>query len=116
VGAALQATAIYGEAGCDEGWIFVRGPFNRGALFQVRNALQVSEVQVVDVDGLSGTVVGLHDERCALLALGILRTFDPGKSLRVLAPLETVCAVRLVAFGSFRVEPGGKELGIAPWR
>jgi polynucleotide 5'-kinase involved in rRNA processing len=108
---------LYAEAGNEEGVVFVRGPFSRAALYQVRNALQVSDLLVIDVEQLRGTLLGLHDGDGGFLALGILQDFDPeGETLRVLSPLQDSSRIRSVAFGSIRVEANGRELGEAAWR
>ncbi|MBI2457939.1 MAG: hypothetical protein HYV46_17585 [candidate division NC10 bacterium] len=117
VGVSLQTMPLYAEAGEEEGLVFVRGSFSRAALYQVRNALQVSDVLVIDVEELRGTLLGLHDGDGGFLALGILQDFDPeGGTLRVLSPLQDPSRIRGVAFGSLRLEASGKELGDAPWR
>jgi polynucleotide 5'-hydroxyl-kinase GRC3/NOL9 len=101
----------------EEGLVFVRGAFTRAALYQVRNALQVTDVLVIDVEQLRGTLLGLHDQAGASLGLGILQDFDPERErLQALTPLQDPTQVRGVAFGSLRLEPSGKELGTAPWR
>lgn len=117
LGVSLQTMPLYAEALGEEGLVFVRGPFSRAALYQVRNALQVSDVLVIDVEQMRGTLVGLHDVDGVFLALGILQDFDPeGERLRVLIPLQNPTRVRGVAFGSLRLEPNGCELGEASWR
>ncbi|OGB97255.1 MAG: hypothetical protein A3G35_09505 [candidate division NC10 bacterium RIFCSPLOWO2_12_FULL_66_18] len=101
----------------EEGLVFVRGAFSRATLYQVRNALQVSDVLVIDVEELRGALLGLHDGDGVFLALGILQDFDPEQeTLRVLSPLQDPSRIGSVAFGSLRLEPSGKELGDAPWR
>ncbi len=117
LGTALQTMPLYAEAAGEEGLIFVRGPFSRTALYQVRNALGVSDVLVVDVEQLRGTLLGLHDPDGAFLALAILQEFTPEQErLRVLTPLQDPGRVRTVAFGSLRLDASGKELGESPWR
>ena len=117
LGVSLQTTPLYAEALGEEGLVFVRGPFSRAALYQVRNALQVSDVLVIDVEELRGTLLGLHDHDGTFLALGILQDFDPEQeTLRVLSPLQDSSRIRSVAFGSIRLEASGKELGEASWR
>jgi polynucleotide 5'-hydroxyl-kinase GRC3/NOL9 len=117
LGEPLQTTPLYAEVLGEEGLVFVRGAFSRAALYQVRNALHVTDVLVVDVEQLRGTLLGLHDQHGACLALGLLQDFDPEQErLRVLTPLRDPIRVRGVAFGSIRLEPSGKELGGACWR
>jgi polynucleotide 5'-hydroxyl-kinase GRC3/NOL9 len=117
LGVSLQTMPLYAEAVGEDGMVFVRGPFSRAALYQVRNALQVSDVLVIDVEQLRGTVLGLHDRDGELLALGVLQDFDPEQGrMRVLTPLLDPGRVSTVAFGSLRLEAGGRELGDAPWR
>ncbi len=117
LGESLQTMPLYAEVLGEEGLVFVRGTFSRAALYRVRNALQVEDALVIDVEQLRGTLLGLHDQDGAFLALGILQDFDPGREqLQALAPLQDPIHVRGVAFGSIRLEPGGRELGEAPWR
>ncbi len=117
LGVSLQTEALYAEAGNEEGLVFVQGPFSRASLYQVRNVLGVSDVVIVDVEQLRGTLLGLHDRDGALLALGILLDFDPAQErLQVRSPLEGSGRIRHVAFGSIRLEASGKELGEAAWR
>jgi polynucleotide 5'-hydroxyl-kinase GRC3/NOL9 len=116
LGVSLGTTPLYAEAGTGEGLVFVRGAFSRAALYQVRNALQVPDVLVIDVEQVRGTLVGLLDRNGALLALGILQDLDPEKeTLRILTPLEDPSPIRLVAFGSLRLDATGQELGGVPW-
>lgn len=117
LGVSLQTMPLYAEAAGDEGLVFVRGTFSRAALYQVRNALQVSDVLVIDVEELRGTLLGLHDHDRTFLALGILQHFDPEQeTLRVLSPLQDSSRIRSMAFGSLRLEASGKELGEVRWR
>ena len=117
LGESLQAMPLYAEVEGEEGLVFVRGPFSRGSLYQVRNTLQVADVLVIDVEQLQGTLLGLHDRDGALLALGILEELDPeGERLRVLTPLDEPHGVGHVAFGSIRLDASGRELGDAAWR
>jgi len=117
LGVSLRTMPLYAEALGAEGLVFVRGPFSRAALYQVRNALQVSDVLVIDVEELRGTLLGLHDRDGEILALGILQDFDPEQErIRVLTPIQDPARVARVAFGSLRLEASGKELGEAPWR
>ena len=117
LGESLQTMPLYAEVLGQEGLVFVRGTFSRAALYQVRNALQMEDVLVIDVEQLRGTLLGLHDRDGSFLALGILQDFDPERErLQVLAPLQDATRVRGVAVGSLRLEPSGKELGEAPWR
>jgi polynucleotide 5'-hydroxyl-kinase GRC3/NOL9 len=117
LGVSLQTLPVYAEAAGEEGLVFVRGSFNRAALYQVRNALQVSDVLVIDVEQLRGTLLGLHDPDGEFLALAILLDFDlEQEKLRVLSPVPDPARARSVAFGSLRLDPSGKELCEAPWR
>jgi polynucleotide 5'-hydroxyl-kinase GRC3/NOL9 len=117
LGMSLQTMPLYAEVSGEEGLVFVRGAFSRAALYQVRNALQVSDVLVIDVEEVRGTLLGLHDRDAVFLALGILQDFDPEReTLRVLSPLQDPSRIRGVAFGSLRLEASGKELGDSPWR
>ncbi len=117
LGVSLQSVPLYAEVAGEEGLVFVRGAFSRAGLYQVRNALQVTDILVVDVDQLRGTLLGLHDRDGAFLALGILQEFDPEKErLQILSPLQDPARGRTVAFGSLRLEASGKELGDASWR
>jgi len=117
LGVSLQTVPLYAEALGEEGLVLVRGPFSRAALYQVRSALQVSDVLVIDVEQLRGTLLGLHDRDGECLGLGIVQDFDPeNERLRILTPLPDPVRIASVAFGSLRLEPTGKELGEAPWR
>jgi polynucleotide 5'-hydroxyl-kinase GRC3/NOL9 len=117
LGEPLQTTPLYAEVLGEEGLVFVRGAFSRAALYRVRSALQVTDVLVIDVEQLRGTLLGLHDQEGTFLALGILQDFDPeAERLQALAPLQDPSRVRTVAFGSLRLEASGKELGEAAWR
>lgn len=117
LGEPLQTTPLYAEVLGEEGLVFVRGTFSRAALYRVRNALHVTDVLVIDVEQLRATLLGLHDQEGAFLTLGILQDFDPEhEKLQVLTPLNDSEHVKSVAFGSIRLDAGGKELGEAPWR
>jgi len=107
---------LYAEALGEEGLVFVRGPFSRVALYQVRNALEVSDVLVIDVEQFRGTLMGLHDRDDEFLALGILQDFDPEhERLRVMAPLPDPARIATMTFGSLRLGVSGKEEEVC-WR
>jgi polynucleotide 5'-kinase involved in rRNA processing len=117
LGVSLQTMPLYAEALGEEGLVFVRGSFSRTALYQVRNALQVADVVVIDVEQLRGTLLGLHDRDGEFVALGILQDFDPEHGrLGVMASLSDPGGIATVAFGSLRLDGSGKELGDSPWR
>jgi polynucleotide 5'-hydroxyl-kinase GRC3/NOL9 len=117
LGAFLQTMPLYAEVGTDEALVFVRGPFSRSAVREVRRALQVAEVLIVDVEQLPGTLVGLHDRDNVFLALGILRRFDPEREgIQVFTPYKEPGRIWGVAFGALCLGAGGKELGEARWR
>lgn len=79
--------------------------------------LQVSDVLVIDVAELRGTLLGLHDQEGGLLALGVLQDFDPEREhLQVLSPLRDTTRAKGIAFGSLRLESSGKEMGEVHWR
>ncbi len=115
LGVSLQTMPLYAEALGEEGLVFVRGSFSRAALYQVRNALQVSDVLVIDIEQLRGTVLGLHDRDGGFVALGILQDFDPEhERLRVMTSISDPARIASVTFGSLRLEPTGKEQATPP--
>jgi|SRR3990172_2338075 len=117
LGMSLQTMPLYAEALGEEGLVLVRGAFSRAALYQVRNALQVSDVLVIDVEQLRGTLLGLLDRDGEFLGLGILQDFDPEhERLRVMTSLPDPARIATVTFGSLRLDASGKELGDSPWR
>jgi polynucleotide 5'-kinase involved in rRNA processing len=112
LGVSLQTMPMYAGALGEEILVFVRGPFSRAALYQIRNALQVTDVLVIDVEIFRGTVLGLHGRDDEFLAPGILQDFDPEqKKLRVLTPLRDPAHVSSVVFGSLRLGVSGKRRG-----
>jgi len=61
---------------------------------------------------LQGLLLGLADAENELLALGLLQDLDPATGRLVcLTPLADRATVRIVHFGSLRLEPSGQELG-----
>jgi polynucleotide 5'-hydroxyl-kinase GRC3/NOL9 len=113
----LQTMPLYAEVSGQEGMVFVRGPINRAALVGVGIVLQAMNARVIDVEQIRGTVLGLHEQKGTFLALGILQDFDPGRGqLEILTPLQAPRRIRGVAFGSFRLEATGQQLGAVSWR
>lgn len=66
----------------------------------------------LDRSELQGLLLGLADAENELLALGLLQDLDPATGrLLCLTPLADRATVRIVHFGSLRLEPSGQELG-----
>jgi polynucleotide 5'-hydroxyl-kinase GRC3/NOL9 len=68
-----------------------------------------------DPEGHAGQLMALCDEHGFVVSLGLLVHLDyPAGCLHVLAPWFDASQVRTLRFGSLRVEPGGREIGMVP--
>jgi polynucleotide 5'-kinase involved in rRNA processing len=66
----------------------------------------------VETATIRGLLLGLANEENDLLGLGLLKDLDPAtRRLVCLTPFRDRGAVRIVHFGSLRLEPSGEELG-----
>lgn len=111
----LKTPVLAGERGQDEALLLVQGEPSPDGMSLVRSRLGVSALKVLEVESLHGLLLGLADEENELLALGLLQHLDPGSGRLVcLTPCNESTKVKVIHFGSLRLEPSGAELGEAP--
>lgn len=108
----LETSVLGGERYQDEAYLLVQGEPSPDALPLARSRLGVSVLRIVEADEIRGLLLGFADAENELLALGLLQDLDPtAGSLICLTPLRDRAPVRIVHFGSLRLEPSGQELG-----
>jgi len=110
----LNATVLYGELGPDSLDLLVSGGAS-GDFLRVKAAFGVSDVRITNLKDLRGLLLGLNDASNDTLALGILQELDLRREILLcLTPLADPKLLKLIQFGSLRIEPSGKELGSFP--
>lgn len=108
----LGAVIFYAEQGPEGLELLLDGGFTPGEFSRIKHMFGVPEVRIIDVANLKGLLLGLNNAENDTLALGILQHLDLRKeTLSCLTPLPDPGAVRLVQFGSLRIDPMGRELG-----
>lgn len=108
----LGTPVLGGERGDDEAFLLVQGEPLPEGLSLAKNRLGVLVLRIIESDAIRGLLLGLADDENGLLALGLLQDLDPTTGRLVcLTPLGERGAVRIVHFGSLRLEPSGQELG-----
>lgn len=109
----IQGIVVHAELSADRLFILVEGDYAGDELFTAKEQYGVREIITVKFSEIDHLLVGLNDEKNLCLGLGILRSIDVKElSVRVITPLSDVSGVRHLSFGSLRVSPTGKELGL----
>ena len=73
---------------------------------------KTSAITIVRADTFTNLLVGLADENGATMDVGLVQAVDfSQRFIFVLSPIRTISPVRVVQFGSMRVNRDGKELG-----
>ncbi|MBI3988653.1 MAG: hypothetical protein HY347_03455 [candidate division NC10 bacterium] len=109
----LGTIVLHGEQGPEGLELLVSGGITSGEHSRIKDVFGVSEVRIADMENLTGLLLGLNDAENDTLALGILQGLDLKLgTLSCLTPLQDPKAVRLIQFGSLRIDPIGRELWI----
>lgn len=112
---ALGAVVLYGERGLEGLDLLLSGGITTFELSTIKAALGVPEVRITQIEDLQGLLLGFNDGNNDTLALGVLQGLDLSReTLLCLTPLSDPKAVKLIQFGSLRIDPLGRELGILP--
>ncbi|MGH7429010.1 MAG: Clp1/GlmU family protein [Candidatus Methylomirabilaceae bacterium] len=107
----LKTPVLAGERIQDEVALLVQGEPSPDALPLVKSRLGVLTIRIVETDAIRGLLLGLADQENELLALALLRHFDPGAGTLVcLSQWREPTRVRIVHFGTLRLDPSGAEL------
>lgn len=113
----LGAVVLYGEQGPEGLELLISGGITSEEVPRIKPVFGASEVRIADMENLPGLLLGLNDAGNDTLALGILQRLDlTHGTLSCLTPLPDPKAVRLIQFGSLRIDPIGRELGIVSRR
>jgi len=71
------------------------------------------EITIVPAESYGGLLVGLADKTGATLSVGLIQAIDfKHRSFFVLSPLKSASPVKIVQFGSIRLQRDGRELGL----
>ncbi len=113
VAKALDTLVFYGERTGEDLQLITGGEHRTDEISRLKAHYEVREVQIWEAGEFHGLLLGLNDEDGDNLALGILQDLDlRAGRLMVLTPLKSLDKVKLVEFGSLKLEASGKELGI----
>ena len=108
----FETPVLGGERSDDDAFLLVQGDPSPEGLPLAKSRLGVSVLRIIEIDAIRGLLLGLADEENELLALGLLQDLDPTTGRLVcLTPFGNRGDVRIVHFGSLRLEPSGQELG-----
>ena len=108
----LRIPVVWGERGQEESFLLVQGEPSPDGLPLAKNRLGVPVLRITAIDAIRGLLLGLADAENELLALGLLQDLDPASGGAVcLSPCADPTRVRILHFGSIRLERSGEELG-----
>jgi polynucleotide 5'-hydroxyl-kinase GRC3/NOL9 len=108
----LRIPVVWGERGQEEAFLLVQGEPSPDGLSLAKNRLDVPVLRITAIDAIRGLLLGLADAENELLALGLLQDLDPASGGAVcLSPCADPTRVRILHFGSIRLERSGEELG-----
>jgi polynucleotide 5'-hydroxyl-kinase GRC3/NOL9 len=110
---ALDVDVLYAETDGEVATLLTMGMPGLAGRDAARDALRpsgIGEVAVIPFARLSGLLLGLLDERDALLGLGLLQDLDLASGrVQVLTPVKEMERVRQIRFGFLRLQPDGTE-------
>ncbi|MGH7429067.1 MAG: Clp1/GlmU family protein [Candidatus Methylomirabilaceae bacterium] len=107
----LQAPVLAGERVQDDIVLLVQGEPSPEGRQLARSRLGVLTIRIVETDAIRGLLLGLADQENELLALALLQHLDPRSAKLVcLSQWREPTKVRLVHFGTLRLDPSGAEL------
>ncbi len=107
----LKTPVLAGERAQDEVALLVQGEPSPDGRQAARSRLGVSAIRIVEADAIRGLLLGLADQENELLALALLQHLDPRSGRLVcLSQWRDSTKVRIVHFGTLRLEPSGAEL------
>ena len=107
----LGTPVLAGERVQDEVALLVQGEPSPEGRQLARSRLGVSAIRIVEADSIRGLLLGLADQENELLALALLQHLDPRSGRLVcLTPWREPAKVRIVHFGTLRLDPSGAEL------
>ncbi len=102
---------LYGEEGRDEAIFITRSMgHTEGTAQRIQSYLKKDFVKILNKSELEGVIVGLGNKEDFILGLGITTEIDEG-IIEVLTPLKDTPKIRIIIFGSLKLEPSGKEVG-----
>jgi len=111
----LGTPVLAGERVQDEVALLVQGEPSADGLTLARSRLGASAVRIVEADAIRGLLLGLADQENELLALALLQHLDPRSGRLVcLSQWREPTKIRIVHFGTLRLDPSGAELDGSP--
>jgi len=112
VAKSLDTLVFYGEKVGEELCLVTGGEHRGEEIHRLKAHYEVREVQIWEAGELQGLLLGLNDGEGDTMALGILQDLDlRAGRLTVLTPMKEPNQVKLIQFGSLKLEASGRELG-----
>jgi polynucleotide 5'-hydroxyl-kinase GRC3/NOL9 len=111
-GAAIRADVLYGEETSDGIRLVTRGFPSLRSHVGLSDLFGSRRVAFTPATVFQNLLVGLLEEGGRLAEIGLLQNVDfAGRMLRVLSPLRSEGALRVLRYGRLRLRPDGTEIG-----
>ncbi len=113
---ALQCRILHAEVSASGVFAVAEHRCSRLGLREIEEEFKTGNVVVISAEALNNLLVGLADENGSTLDVGLIEAVDFQQRIAfVVSPIKTVSPVRVIQFGSIRVNRKGQELGtLAP--
>lgn len=113
---ALKCRILHAEVSAKGVFAVVEQRCSRSGLREIEEEFKTTNVVVVPDEALNNLLVGLADGSGSTLDVGLIEAVDFQQRIAfVVSPIKTVSPVRVIQFGSIRVNREGRELGtLAP--
>lgn len=109
---ALRSKLLHAEVVGQGIYIVTETAYYPPGISVLQQTFKTRDITIVPASALKNVLVGLIDGGLNCLNTGILQAVDfQQRHLIVLSPIKTVSPIRVVVFGSMRVQADGVELG-----
>jgi len=107
----LDANAVHAEIGFEEVLIIVKGGYSKEGIVKLKKHFLDREIIINELDDFKFLITGLNDEKNNTLGIGIIEEIEmPAGIITVITPLHDIEMVRMLHFGSIKLNLSGREI------
>ncbi|MEK6679467.1 MAG: Clp1/GlmU family protein [Nitrospirota bacterium] len=109
----LDANAVHAEIGFEEVLIIVKGGYSKEGIIKTKRHFLEREIIINELNDFKFLIAGINDEKNNTLGIGIIEEIDlPAGIITVITPLHDIEMVRILHFGSIKLDLSGKEINM----
>ncbi len=107
----LDANAVHAEIGFEEVLIIVKGGYSKEGIVKLKKHFLDREIIINELYDFKFLITGLNDEKSNTLGIGIIEEIEmPAGIITVITPLHDIEMVRILHFGSIKLDLSGREI------